>query len=501
MTRPLLRIYQCKKQKYCCQTVFSKVNLKFTVKAKELTDGCDQQKKGQFLPNPENNQRVFGIVIQYGFETKNFFESALYDEIAQRYRVVVLRRNFPTSHFAEFVDRYGLTVLTFGGLQAMRVRLRVENLFLGSRRSRQRLKQVENFNYFRSDRATKWLDYLLGNSVVYFFLRELVTRSLDRHYVDAELSSLFDDQKLTDILMPGYASEDSICLARTALHGGKKVWLVVNSWKDFYVNDYIPFTPTATFVWSEAMKKQVAKLNPHLLVDELIVSGNPAFDRFVRYSPQRSIEYYASKYDFDVHRPVILYSMMSPKAYAKEIGIIELINQRLNEVFVDEFVRPVIILRRNPIDATPADINRFSGNNVRYADSFFEDQIDPPVFVQTHEGETEWKDLISHAVLNINVASTVTLEALLLDTPVINIEFDESGQRDATLRRYAEAPFYTPLRGREDVVIAQDIEQCMTAIKAFMTNKSAIEDLSEILTISDAGAVKTIIDTIQAKEL
>jgi hypothetical protein len=447
------------------------------------------KQKGWCVQKSENKRKVFGIVVLYGFETKNFFGSGLYGALVENSNVVVLRRQFPTKNFAEYIAAYNLNVKELDN-QIAKKRFKSEDLFLASRRARQRIRNIGNFNYFKADRQRKASDFLIGSDLIYKLLGQYVTAKLVSYYHDQNLEKMYDDCQMTDLILPGYSSTESIALANTALQSGRNVWLVINSWKDFYVNDFIPFTPTKTFVWSRQMKDQILASNAHIDAADVIISGNPSFDRFFHYAPVQTKQYYAQKYRFDAERPLILYSMISPKAYESEKEIIERISVELTAVYPDEQDRPLILLRRNPIDETVADEAFFSGNNVRYADNYFDDTHDNSVFVQLQEGEREWLDLLCHADININIASTVTLEALMMQTPVINIEFDADGKREERLTRYTTAPFYTPLLGRQDICIAQTIEQCIEAIESYLKNETPIGSLSPILDNFDGLATR-----------
>ena len=443
-----------------------------------------------------NKKIVFGIVVLYGFETKNFFASGLYEKLSKEYKVVVLRRNFPTKNFTEYIEKYNLDVVQLDQKVAKK-RLRSEALFLASRRARQRINNVENFNYFKTDRERRISDYILGSRLLYDIFGMRAKVDVSKYYYDNNLEEIYHTQGITDLIIAGYSSPESIALATTARRNGRNVWLVINSWKDFYVNGLIPFTPTKTFVWSQHMKEQLLLLNTQISSSDVIVSGNPSFDRFFKCKPLHTKAYYGEKYNFNPKRPLILYSMISPKAYEHEKESIELINQKLITLYPNEKQRPVIVLRRNPIDETSADEKYFSSSNVCYADNYFEGSYENAVFVQLYEGEMEWMDLLYHADININVASTVTLEALMMKTPVINIEFKADGDRDEQLSRYAEAPFYKFLHHRKDIVIAQTIDMCIEAIDRFLTHDDIIiEDVKPILDGFDGKATQRILKEI-----
>ena len=448
------------------------------------------------MPKLEDKQRVFAFVVLYGFETKNYFGSGLFEEISKSFKTIVLRRDFSTENFNEYISDYQLNVEVIPQVILQRERQQFENLLLASRRANKRLNNIGNFNYFKTDRTLKWTDYILGNVRIGKILTWMAKKQVASNYFSKDLEEIYDKYGVTDVVIAGYSSVESIVLAQTAKKANCNVWLTINSWKDFYVNDLVSFEPTKVFVWSQNMGKQLIASNSHMNERNVSISGNPSFDRFYKYIPTHTKGYYAKKYSFDSNCPMILYSMISPKAYDVEKESIELINQKLIKQYTEEDKRPIIILRRNPIDETVVDEKYFSDDNVRYADNYFEGSYENAIFVQLNEGETEWMDLLYYANININVASTVTLEALMLSTLVINIEFDGTGQKNEQLSRYADAPFYAPLHGRMDVSIVPTIDECMEAIDTYLYGEISVESLYPIVAQSDGKSSQRITEEI-----
>jgi len=446
-----------------------------------------------------DNKRVFCLVVLFGFETKNYFESGLFNKLKKEYKVIVLKRNFQSKNFDEFIKKYNLEVIEFDEAQ-FKNPTKIQELYIASRKAQQRISGVKNFNYFKADRDIKFSDYILGNCFTNSLLKEFSEYSLDNNAVDKVIEKVYKEYQVTDLLMAGYSSKSAASLARTAQKYGLNIWLTINSWKDFFVNSYIPFTPTKIFSWNKEMKKQILSLNSHINPDSVEVVGNLSFDRFYNYQPVNSIDYYSIKYHFNKKRPIILYTMISPRAYPYEKDIIELINKKLINKFKDEEYRPLIVLRSNPIDETELIDSYYTGNNVVYADNYFDASYKDAVFCQLPEGEIEWLDLLYYSKLNINIASTVTLEALLMHKPVINIEFSSSGKKDEELSRYSNAPFYKPLLNREDVSIVDNIDDCINQIIDYKDRNIKIEDLSSILVDLEKNTADKVIDFIFFKE-
>jgi hypothetical protein len=74
------------------------------------------------------------------------------------------------------------------------------------------------------------------------------------------------------------------------------------------------------------------------------------------------------------------------------------------------------------------------------------------LIVQSAEGEAEWLDLLQHCAMNLSVPSTVSLEFLTLNKPILNIAYNSKGEIDSRINQFFEAGFYFPLFETDSVV-------------------------------------------------
>lgn len=406
-----------------------------------------------------------------GFEFRNFIYSGLWSELCRPGEGLLLRRPFDSSEADRIAAAHSLNVVSMPRSLYEHERGRADRWHTGARRARERLSGDGNFNYFQHDRGATLKDRVAGSDIVNRILRNLALREVSTSYLSTDVQVLLRDLKVRDLLVAGYSDLATVVLAQSALRMGIRVSVVMNSWKDLYVNGFVPFSPTSLFTWSDGMTRQLRAANPHLAKVSVCSSGNPAFARHADYRPRRTVAEYAEKYGFERGRPILLHSLLSPRAYPAELAIIELIDRQLSEKWPDQGVRPLVLLRRNPIDDEEYDLSRFEAGNVRVADHFWETSYEDAVYVQSEEGEAEWLDLLTHAAVNTNVASTVTLESLLMGVPVVNVEFSGSGEWSQELSRFAAAPFYRPLRGCEDVIVARKITEFLDAVAKFLRER------------------------------
>jgi hypothetical protein len=78
-----------------------------------------------------------------------------------------------------------------------------------------------------------------------------------------------------------------------------------------------------------------------------------------------------------------------------------------------------------------------------------------------------WAATLEHMSVNISVPSTVTLEALTFDVPVINICFDSEPDMPAnkSVKRFCSAPFYRRFLDDDRVFMAQSVDHIQKYLK------------------------------------
>jgi hypothetical protein len=405
------------------------------------------------------SKRKFAILINYGIEYRMFMLSGLCERLKQYGDVIFIKRDIDSKGFEYYTKLCDKPVVTIDKDIFAKPYSKIDKIFHGIRKARMRLLNIALFHNYSSVRTDKtFKDYILGNKFVYSIVREMTLFNIKRYYNNVKLQQKLIDLEITDILISGYASVGSIIFASNSQKINLSIYLFINSWKDFYINDFLPFKPTKMFVWSEIMKKNYLITNKHLNDSIVKSTGNPVFDRFYNYQHKQELEYYANKYNFDSKSNIFLYAMMDPMRYSGEEKIIELITNRFSQEMDDPFI---ILVKKNPFD-TSINVDKYFADNkyVRVLNNYSEHNKDEDFFIQFPEGEQEWGDLLFYCRFTIGAASTVALESLMMKTPVVTIAFGQNGIKDELLIKLAEAPFYKDLINRKMVEVCDDINQC-----------------------------------------
>ncbi len=191
-------------------------------------------------------------------------------------------------------------------------------------------------------------------------------------------------------------------------------------------------------VWNEAMRDEAIE-NMGYRAAQIAVVGPPRFDIYHRYDPGRPREDFLAREGFPPAARYVLYSGVPPSVSPWGARYARAILEASRDVHV--------LVRTHPQDN--------SGSYAAIADHPRARVIDagrPSTAGERlhglwtpREGEAALlADQIFHADVVVNVASTVTLEALRLGRPVINIGYDvESGDFPASMAEYYGTPHYS----------------------------------------------------------
>jgi hypothetical protein len=179
------------------------------------------------------------------------------------------------------------------------------------------------------------------------------------------------------------------------------------------------------FVWSEAMRAELAAFYPDVPLERISVVGTPQFDPYRDVSLLWSKAEFCRKVGAHPNRPIICYSGGDQSIYGPEPEFVRILLDFIRSGRIKG--QPQVLLRPSPAD----DGVRYAALRNDYPELLFR----PPLWLHTDPGN--WTrivprpedvqllaNLTHHADLNINLASTMTLDFAIHDKPVVNVAFD-----------------------------------------------------------------------------
>ncbi|MGH9198945.1 MAG: hypothetical protein ACRD1T_24860, partial [Acidimicrobiia bacterium] len=172
----------------------------------------------------------------------------------------------------------------------------------------------------------------------------------------------------------------------------------------------------------------------------------------------------------DPSRPFVLYTVSAERLFPQESRMIDLVIEilRSGEIAGD----PQIVLRAHPYSDHPAlDALAARHSHIAFAPGLADLSTTP----SPHDTAV-YSSLLKHASLGINGASTVSLELMIHDKPVINLGFDPPGARLPHAFRYArhlEFDHFRPVVSSGAVLVARSSGDMKEMIVQALTHPEA----------------------------
>jgi hypothetical protein len=210
-------------------------------------------------------------------------------------------------------------------------------------------------------------------------------------------------------------------------------------------------------VWHEGMKKQLLDIYPKVKPERVHVTGTPQMDFHFRPELVLPRAELARRIGIDPQRPFILYTTGVDRHFPEEHRHVELVIRLLKDLKVPD--RPQLVVR-NYIKGTSPEMKALSERKMQ-------DVVFPPMLWDMAWATPRFEDLelycslVRHAAMSVNAASTVTLEFILVDKPVINLDFDPPGSNLAScdgFKRHIRFDHFWPVAQSGGTMVAQSEE-------------------------------------------
>ncbi len=195
------------------------------------------------------------------------------------------------------------------------------------------------------------------------------------------------------------------------------------SWDNLTSKGRIASPFESYMVWSELMESELRRFYPRIGPDDVHLVGAAQFDPYADDELLQRRDEFLAGLGLDPARPVICFSGGDRMTCPEDPEHLEL----LLELIADGRVpgRPQVIARPSPVD----DGARYERVRGRFPELVFS----PPLwstgngwheFIPTAEDVRLLANLTQHCDLNVNTASTMSLDFAIHDRPVVNLAID-----------------------------------------------------------------------------
>lgn len=228
-------------------------------------------------------------------------------------------------------------------------------------------------------------------------------------------------------------------------------------------------------MWNQGMKQQLLDQYDFIKPEQVVITGTPQFDFHFKEDFCLPRELLCTKIGIDPSRPYILYTTGMDTDFLDEHKFIEEVIRIIKNPGFSPAPQLVV---RTYIKGTSPEILAISHKNIP-------DVVFPPVLwdkqwiMPLHEDLAIYSSLLHHCALGINAASTVSLELMALDKPVINIGMDPPGSifpKWEHFSRHIELEHYRPVAQSGGTMVARSQDDLEAMIARGLNHPAADHD-------------------------
>jgi len=264
--------------------------------------------------------------------------------------------------------------------------------------------------------------------------------------------------------------ESEVAMLKAARRFSIPTLCLPKSW-DNLPKTLFPVKTDHILVWGEEMKKDAIKLqgfNP----SEITITGASQFDRYAHHELLLSREEFMRRFNLDPKKKIILYGS-SGANLCDEGSYLDLIANFLKE---NENVE-VLIRPHSGYQDDRKRFARFTNQPGFTIDQTITQSTTPQSVWDTNpERIGNLHNSLAHADVCVNIASTLTIDALLCGTPVVNIHFDVHSDVDLKRKgvsRIFEMSYVKTLMYHRATWEVKSKEELWGALSECLNNKNA----------------------------
>ena len=364
----------------------------------------------------------------------------------------------------------------------------------------------------------QYIYYVRDGNLPKFLLRRLVAlvcggsrtvrrviRALDRLVpIDRELAAMLDKYQPSLVLAPDIILASDRVLLRAAKRAGFKTVGMVRSWDNLTAKGVIQVMPEWLIAQTSRMKQEAIRFGD-TEPDRVVVCGVAQFDEYWKPATQTREDFLTSLGIPTDRRVVLCAPFFGEYSQKSGIMLVEALAKAIDDRKLPGDVH--LLVRYRPEDGTTAEAPR-SLNHPRItvtlpASKFFATPRGRKDYEFTQEDVDLMIDSLRYSEVTLNTISTLTVDAVALDKPVINIRFDidpdvEEGNR---VKLYSHFDHYTALESTGGVRLAHSFDELLKHLNVYLKNPS--QDVAgraqirrEQIEFEDAGSGKRSADAI-----
>ncbi len=254
-------------------------------------------------------------------------------------------------------------------------------------------------------------------------------------------------------------------------------------------------------VWNELLREQAVRYHGYRS-DQIDVVGVPQFDLYADPSAGSDRERFLATIGAPADRRILTVATTPPSIYPDHVAVIRTLDEAIRRGDLPSDLH--ILVRLHPRDdasryASLAGVPTVSVEKPFRAIEPTPDRMNVDISLASR---VHLADTLRFSSVVINAASTVTIEACVFDTPVVNIRYDAT-PRDyySSVRRYYDFTHYQPLVRSDAVAVADSPGELVRWVSRYLEDPGLHADgrarvVAEQCQAIDGHAAERVADRI-----
>ncbi|MBF0358970.1 MAG: CDP-glycerol glycerophosphotransferase family protein [Magnetococcales bacterium] len=411
---------------------------------------------------------IFFIVNYGGAAVRNILHGGVLEELINRgYRVVLFslpehNRKAAEKLFGDQIVVESFDDFRFRGLQKMVQRIRTYHwrtlvpydvLLQIQRKTRTFKNNLQDIlGHLVSGIPFSWWEKILNSGVNW-----------------PEGEELFDKYQPVAVLISNPTERENVAI-NYARSKGIYTACILESWDNLCMRGALYSCPDDMLVWNELVATEAREL--HFYPKERVhATGIPSFDLYANKDGKiPTEEMWRKEMGIAPDAPIILYTTAAPQIYSQADGIVASLLKAREDGRLPENTH--ILIRLHPLDNFQQyDIYKdLPGFTIQYPSATFKDDsrndssLGKPLMLAA---------TLTHSTVVLNVFSTIIIEALANDTPVIGIAYDvEPVPANRSVSNYLLVPTIRELVKLGGVPVVRNEEELIREIRNFIDDGS-----------------------------
>lgn len=428
--------------------------------------------------------KKLGIVITDGVGFRNFIMSDFIAEAAQE--------------FDEIIIYSGLPISSYGSLTHSNVKIKELDVFVEGKgtwvfrkwKELAHLHQYQSFYGMNDNLATSnsnvhSLRSLLVKMIYLFtrfihshesilFAEKLQFLSFSKNKITKSYLQLLQNDKPSHVFFthqrPSYLAPFLYATIQLKIPVGTFIF----SWDNLASKGRMLGAFDYFLVWSNLMKEELLYFYPNVKNENVTVVGTPQFEPYVMEKYQTTKAAFFAKFNLDSSKKIICYSCADVSIGKNDPVAIKAIAEALRS---DMFKTDVqVIVRTSPAE----DDARFKAIREKFPEIIWnvpkwkltrENHAESwSQRVPSEEDITDLRSLLEYVDVNVNMCSTMSLDFMLFDKPVINTVFGNSTNGMYNDQRFLNYDHYKKVVDSGAVTVAKNAVELINQINVALIN-------------------------------